>query len=358
MSIDSQGNLTWVTGAAPNGAAGGDLLGQYPNPILTSTGVIPGTYSKLRVDAKGRVLTGGTITLSDIPSLPASQITTGVIGVTNGGTGAASFTVNGVMLGNADGNLLSTAAGLPFQTLVVPSGGGMPSFGSINLSQQAAVTGILPTSRGGTGIATSAVFPDSGTILTATGTATLTNKSLTSPIISAATISGASLISGSTVIDTSDNITGATITANGNMIIGGNGTTANKLVLRDKGAVNAISLKAPDTLAQSPTWTLPGADGGNGQILTTDGQGQLVWATGAAPSGSAGGDLSGNYPTPVLTQTGIDAGTYKKIAVDAKGRAYFGTTLAVSDIPGLPASIINAVSLYVTRPFLFSINFH
>jgi len=57
----------------------------------------------------------------------------------------------------------------------------------------------------------------------------------------------------------------------------------------DADSSNYVAFKAPSVVGSNVTWTLPSADGGSGQFLSTNGTGTLSWASAAA----AGGDVSG-----------------------------------------------------------------
>lgn len=61
---------------------------------------------------------------------------------------------------------------------------------------------------------------------------------------------------------------------------------------------NYIGFKSPDSIASNLIWTLPNADGANGQVLTTNGSGTLSWAARDYP---AQGRLTLTSGVPVTT---------------------------------------------------------
>ena len=77
------------------------------------------------------------------------------IAVTAGGTGVETFTDNGIVYGNGASALDVTAAGTQYEVLQAGSSG-VPQFGALNLGQAAAITGLLPVTNGGTGSSTAA----------------------------------------------------------------------------------------------------------------------------------------------------------------------------------------------------------
>jgi len=80
-----------------------------------------------------------------------------------------------------------------------------------------------------------------------------------------------------------------------------------KVVEGTNNGTNSIALKAPNTLASDLTYTLPGTDGSSGDVLVTDGSGNLSFSSTAASSLDIAGDSgtdSVSVGSDTLTFTG------------------------------------------------------
>lgn len=104
LSVKANSSVTILAGAGLTG--GGDLTNNRTISLATS-GVTEGTYTKVTVDTYGRVISGSTLSASDIPNLDWSKITSGKpttlegYGITDG--------VNSIVL-NGDGNAITEAS--------------------------------------------------------------------------------------------------------------------------------------------------------------------------------------------------------------------------------------------------------
>ena len=94
-------------------------------------------------------------------------------------------------------------------------------------------------------------------------------------ITTAGKVSGDAITSG-TIGGTTSIITTGTIEADNQAEVRFGEATAN--------GSNFVGLKSAASVANNVIWTLPAADGTNGQTLTTNGSGVLSWATPAAPT--------------------------------------------------------------------------
>lgn len=86
------------------------------------------------------------------------------------------------------------------------------------------------------------------------------------------------------------------------------GSGVGALQMFDSAGANWVKFQAPSTIAASKTWTMPNADGTNGQVLTTNGSGTLSFAT-ATGSGTVSSGLSGYFSYYPSTGTTVDDST-------------------------------------------------
>lgn len=193
---------------------------------LAPFGTNPGETGELRLKelaATGTNFVGfkapDDITASKIWTLPAADGSGGQVLSTNGSgvlswASAAADTNAKTLCGDGEylrGDDASTVCKTAAE--IVSDGGGLSS---VDLSN-AAVSNILPASKGGTGVNSTATFPASGVIVTEAGAQTLTNKTLTAPVMSSIVNTGTLTLPSSTDTlvgrATTDTLTNKTLTA-------------------------------------------------------------------------------------------------------------------------------------------------
>jgi hypothetical protein len=104
------------------------------NPyVLLSTGVTAGSYGNANTIAVFTTAANGQLTFATNTAIAigASQITSGELGVTRGGTGAGTFTTNGVLIGQGTSAFTTASSSTEGHVLIINSSGA-PVFGYIN----------------------------------------------------------------------------------------------------------------------------------------------------------------------------------------------------------------------------------
>ncbi len=297
LTFDS---ATGKLGIAVNGNAGvGKFLTTASNGQLSwgepTVSKIQGYLVENDVPTTGQVLSYNGHAW--VPTTPVIGSGVGTLAVSSGGTGAVSLEKNSVIIGAGDAPLASVS-GSAHQVLTAGAGG-TPGFGPVNLSSNAAVTGILPRSVGGTGVSSAAIFPVAGVVVTEDATEVLTGKTLTTALLN-----GSSTIGGDTIVETTGTIRAGNTSVTSTLTIHSDVASSAKMVFNDKTSNKFLAFTAPSPLTQSTTWILPATDGAPGQALVTNGAGAMSWTSSIEPTGNASGDLIGSYPGPSVASVG------------------------------------------------------
>lgn len=116
LAIGSSGqNMTivggipaWITGSSPGGAAGGDLTGTYPNPVVASSAI---TFGKFQNISTAQFLGRATAASGNVESLSVASAQTLL------GLGSAAY----VSTGAASGNVPILGAGGFLPSSVIPA---------------------------------------------------------------------------------------------------------------------------------------------------------------------------------------------------------------------------------------------
>ncbi len=181
------------------------------------------------------------------------------------------------------------------------------------------------TIAGGTGLATvgsgnTITVNIDSTVTTLTGSQTLTNKTLTNPVIS-------------TIVSTSNGAINLDPNGSGVVIFKGNATKgAGQFKLNCENNSHGITIKGPPhSAAASYTLTLPNDDGNANQVLKTDGSGNLSWST---PSSGGSTTLLG------LTDVGSDGTNGQVLTTNGSGSFTFTTVSGGGSLNGLFATDI------------------
>jgi hypothetical protein len=292
-STDTNGNINLT----PNGT--GKLV--LNNPYINGT---TDTLAEYIFDTVGGAVTAGTgitVTPSDVGNTTTISITNTAVtpGTYGSATSIPTFTVN------QQGQLTAAGSASLATTLNIAGDTGTSAF--------ALLTDTM-TFVGGTGItsvvakvgaATSVTFDIDSTVTTLTGTQTLTNKTLTSPIINGATIGA----------------TGATF----------NGSTSGTITVLASAVAGTNSLTLPaatDTLvgkATTDTLTNKSINLANNTLTTTSAQ----LATAISDETGTGVVVFSNTPTLVTPILGVASATsINKVAITAPAT---GSTLTIAD---------------------------
>lgn len=357
LAIAGDGTLSVTSVAAPLTLTG-DVTGTGTGTVgttLSNTGISPGNYDKVTVDAKGRVTAGGAMSSADVVAA-LGYTPYNSTNPSNYLTQNAPTTLTGDVTGTGTGTFAVTLA---------PSGVSAGTFRSVTVDAKGRVTaGTNPTTLSGYGI-TDALGSTGGSL---TGTLTLSGSGKITGVptavnpsdavnlqqvqdavaaamtvgtwktaAQAATTGNLAALTGLQIIDTYQTVAGdrvlvknqTTASQNGVYVAAAGAWTRATDVDTGAEIFGAAILVLMGDLNKFSQWVNSNS---TAPVIGTD---PITWSqlatAGQAYSAGAGLTLNGSNQFSI-TPTGATAGTFGKVTVNTLGQVTNGAQLALTDI--------------------------
>ncbi|MBY0553185.1 hypothetical protein K2P97_01565, partial [bacterium] len=376
----------------------GDVTGTYNATVLSNSGVTAGSFGGVNgvptftVDAKGRLTAAGAA------SLDITNGTTGTLGVARGGTGVTTFTAGNLLVGNGAGALNTLAPGANGNILYVSGGAwtsGTPASNNILTTASTFsgdVTGTSSTiALTNTGVVASSDYTK--VTVDAKGRVTSAGRLVSAdistlygyvPANSSTSVASVNGMTGAITINTgsaSNDLTvangGSTVTINipnaSNSVIRGLLTSTDWTTFNNKlgtttnfsgdvtGTYNTITLNNTGVVASTDytkvTVDAKGRVTSAGRLTSGDLSSIIGYTPVSLVTGVAPIDVNNSSPTSstpiisfnyagefnvsggnlILANTGVTAGTYNRVTVNAKGQVTAG--FASSDLSAVTGTL-------------------
>lgn len=299
--------------------------------------IVGGTATKITYDAKGLVTGGTTLVASDIPSLDASKITTGIIDAAR----LPSYVDDVLEFANQASFPATGESGKIYVAL--DTNKAYRWSGSVYVY---ITSGAVDSVNGQTGVVN--ITTITGNAATATKLQTSRNIALAGAIVGSVNFDGSANVNISTTLGAQSFIQSSGLSTSWGSTNGintgavnvsmGTSVSATWLLSGTSGGVFRSGIQSLDStgvlrvFSNSGYIEINGSQiSGNITALTT---GRTIGMTGDVTWTSAAFNGSANVTgTATLANSGVTAGTYSKVTVDAKGRVTAGLTPTMEDIP-------------------------
>jgi len=349
ITVDSKGRITNAVSGSASGTgtvtsvnANSTTLSISGGPV-TSSGTLSinlspvgtsGTYAKVITDSYGRVTGSSALSSTDITTALGFTPSQGTVTSVNANSTTLSISGGPVTSsGTLSVNLSTVGTAGTYIKVITDSYGRVTSSSALLNTDVTTALGFTPLQHNET-ITTSGDVSGSGT------------NSISLTLANTGVIAGNYSLASITV-DSKGRITSVT-----NGTVSGSGTVTSIAVSGDSAiSVSGSPVTTSGTIALSLSNTSVAAGQYTLASITVDSQGRITAASNGSVSGASGGTVtsvavSGDSAISVsgspitgsgtialkLSNTGVSAGTYSKIVVDAQGRVTSSAALSSSDI--------------------------